>query len=204
MPYTKEVLEKKGPKELKSLLMLIQAHKSALTDEETGGKNPYSDKKIKATKEKLIKAANREKDLIFNFEGEYSDLTTPKKSDVKVLSVKEKERIQKNYLIDKIIEVQNSPFIGRYAPSAYAQDFDYVCDIDDIKATIDPKTGIVKYSSLKEYNKKSKEESKQPAEPIIKEPRDDDLDALINKQLDQLNKNNQQNQVCLTDQHLTH
>jgi hypothetical protein len=50
----------------------------------------------------------------------------------------------------------------------YGQNFDYVSDIDNIKATIDPVTGNVRYLSLDEFNKKSKEEELAIAQEIIK------------------------------------
>jgi hypothetical protein len=181
MPYTKEQLEKKKVSELKKLYQLIQVHKSALSDKEMGGKNPYAEKTLIKNRERLAKEAGR-MDLIFDAK-EYSKQTTGLET-----SNKEKEKKQKNYLIDKIIKVQSTPFIGRYANLGYGQDFDYVIDIDNIKATIDPVTGNVRYLSLDEFNKKSKEESKQPAKPIIKEPRDEDLDALISKEIEQFNK----------------
>ena len=191
MPYTKEQLEKKKVSELKKLYQLIQVHKSALSDKEMGkdSKNPYTEKTLIKNRERLAKEANR-MDLIFDAK-EYSKQTTGLET-----SNKEKEKKQKNYLIKKIIEVQTSPFIGKYANSGYGRDFDYVTDIDNIKATIDPVTGNVRYLSLDEFNKKSKEEpkeeskeeSKQPAEPKIKEPRDEDLDALISKEFEQFNK----------------
>jgi len=176
MPYTREQLDKKKVSELKKLYQLIQVHKSALSDKEMGDKNPYTKSTLIKNRERLAKEAGR-MDLIFDAK-EYSKQTTGLET-----SNKEKEKKQKNYLIDKIIKVQSTPFIGRYANLGYGQDFDYVTDIDNIKATIDPVTGNVRYLSLDEFNKKSKEESKRPAEP-----RDDDLDALINKQLDQLDK----------------
>jgi hypothetical protein len=183
MPYTKEQLGKKKVSELKKLYQLIQVHKSALSDKEMGDKNPFAEKTLKNTRERLAKEAKR-MDLIFDVK-EYNKQTTGLET-----SVKEKEKKQKDYLIDKIIKVQTSPFIGRYANLGYGQDFDYVTDIDNIKGTIDPITGNVRYLSLDEFNKKSKKESKKLKEESKKpaEPRDEDLDALISKEFEQFNK----------------
>jgi len=169
MPYTREQLEKKKVSELKKLYQLIQVHKSALSDKEMGDKNPYTKPTLIKNRERLAKEAGR-MDLIFDAK-DYAKQTTGLET-----SNKEKEKKQKNYLIKKIIDIQDSPFIGRYANLGYGQGFDYVTDIDNIKATIDPITGNVRYLSLDEFNKKSKEESKEeskrPAEPIIKEPKE--------------------------------
>jgi hypothetical protein len=147
MPYSYETLSNLGLKELKNLYQQIIAHKSALSDEDV--KKGYKKETLENKREKIAKEAGR-MDLIFDSE-KYNSFT--------------KKIKKKNYLIDEIIKVQNSPFIGKYEKSAYVDNFDYVRDIDDIKAIIDPVTGHVKYSDLAQFNKKKEEEKEEELEP---------------------------------------
>lgn len=164
MPYTEENLKNKKMSELKTILTQIQAHKSAVSDEEFKklGKRAVSDRR-----EEIVKEAGREKDLIFD-KDDFNAIKEEKggKPHIRVRTSKEKH----DYLIQKIIAVQDSPFIGKNIDASKYGSFDYVRDIEDIKATIDPSSGHVKYLSLEEYNKKPKrEEAEVLAEPVKEE-----------------------------------
>lgn len=166
MPYTEEGLKKKNVKELKKLYQSIQVHKSALPiDQMQKEGHPFNKKTLKSNREKLAMIATRE-DLIFDSK-EYSSKTTI------MDTAAQKEQKQKAYLIGKIIELQDKASIGFYADESKYTPFDYVKDIDEIGAEIDPITGHVKYP--KSYKPKKpvepdvpvEEEGKQELEPPV-------------------------------------
>ena len=159
MPYTEEGLKKKNVLELKKLYQSIQSHKSALPNEDI--EKGYTKKTLISNREKLAMRANRE-DLIFDSKA-YSKATSV------MDTATEKTKKQKAYLIDKIIKVQDSPFIGLYSEKSKYTPFDYVLDIDDIQAEIDPITGHVKYPES--YIPK-------PVEPDVPAEKDEEKEEL--------------------------
>jgi hypothetical protein len=163
MPYTEEGLNKKNVSQLKKLYQSIQVHKSALPIDMMGLNGvPYSDKKtLKSNREKLAMRENRE-DLIFDSKA-YSSQTSVRDTAT------QKEKKQKAYLIKKIIEVQDKESIGFYADESKYTPFDYVRDIDEIGAEIDPVTGHVKYPES--YKPK-------PVEPDVPAEKDEEKDEL--------------------------
>jgi len=140
MPYTKEDLEKHELSYVKNLYQQIQAHKSALPDEDI--QKGYEKKTLVNRREQLAKAANR-MDLIFDKQ-KYQSI------------IKKKDK--KDYLIKKILEIQDSPFIGRHKDASKHVQFDYVIDVDEPRGVIDPNTGHVKYPKLSEFKKKEEAE----------------------------------------------
>jgi hypothetical protein len=167
MPYTEENLKNKKMSELKKILTQIQAHKSAVSDEESKnlGKKAVIDRR-----EEIIKEAGREKDLIFD-EEDYN--TIREKQGAKTYIRLRKPKEKHDYLIQKIIAVQDSPFIGRNIDASKYGSFDYIRDIEEIKATIDPNSGHVKYLSSAEFAEKSKKSKSEEVE-VLAEPAEEE------------------------------
>jgi len=138
MPYTEENLKGFTLQHLKNILYKIQAHKSALPDEDV--KKGYNKDTLKEKREKLAKEAGR-MDLIFDKQ-KYGEII--------------KKKDQEKYLINQIIAVEKSSFIGKYIDADKNLKFDYIRDVDEKKGMINPDTGHVTYPKRK---KTKKEES---------------------------------------------
>jgi len=138
MPYTEENLKGYTLQHLKNILYKIQAHKSALPDEVL--KEGLTAATLKERREKLAKGAGR-MDLIYNKQ-KYGELI--------------KKKDQEKYLINQIIAVEKSPFIGKYIDADKNLKFDYIRDVDEKGGMINPNTGHVTYPKRK---KTKKEES---------------------------------------------
>jgi hypothetical protein len=138
MPYTEQNLKGFTLEHLKTILYKVQAHKSALPDEEVN--KGYNKDTYENRREKLARDAGR-MDLIYDKEA-YKKFR--KRAD------------QQNYLIQQIIAVEKSPFIGKYIDADKNLKFDYIRDVDEKGGIINPYTGHVKYPKKK---KTKKEES---------------------------------------------
>jgi len=157
MPFTKDTLDSIGIRRLRPILFKMIAHKSALAQK------PNNKKSHVELRNKAI-AKQKRKNLMFNNEA-YENLSPAEK---------------KAYLIDKILIVQNEPFL---AGSKYANDYkdklpDYTKDFKNKK--IDEKSGYIIQQEdeeepepekvlVSEIQKYKPEEEKQ-AEPEPEEP----------------------------------
>jgi len=152
MPYTEESLKEYNVQQLKNIFNTISAHKSALL------KEPVNKKAHVEQREEVVRSKKR-KDLLLG--SEYK----------KKVKIPEK----KAYLIPKILEIQEAPFLEGSRYENYFKDVppDYSRDFGDIhtlkRSTIDSKSGYTKQAKAKPDSESEEEEAaaKPPLETEV-------------------------------------